>query len=423
MSIVNQLSRCLCLALLLSMGASPYCRAQNLVPNPSFETHTGCPTSPGVFTIVGNWFLPPSHGGSPDYHHVCGNTTFGVPSNIFGNQLARTGQGYIGFVTHFGSGNFREYLQVQLTSPLTPGTSYTASAYLTLSDGSGWATDGFGFYFSSAVVSGTGGSTPLPLTPQVSNAPGNYINSWVNWLPVSGTFVATAGMQYMTIGNFRDDGSTGVQVQSSGWGWNYTYADDFSVTPTVVLSADMGDFSGELVDAAAVLHWDTRSELGTQSFAIERSVGDLLHFEQIGTQTAVGGPDMPAAYTFADPGFQPAQLNYYRIQEIDQNGGGGYTQTIELHSDALVNALTVSAFPNPLASGEALSLEIGSTKAQLAQLDLVDLQGRTVLQYETDLQVGTNMLQISPGELPSGCYLLIVSASGQRALKRVMIAN
>ena len=423
MSIVNQQLRFLCLALMLFVGGYRHCLAQNFVPNPSFETQTGCPTSPGVFTIVGNWFLPPSHSGSPDYHHVCGNSTFGVPVNIFGSQLARTGSAYIGFVTHFGSGNFREYLQVQLTSPLTPGTSYTATAYLSLSDGSGWATDGFGFYFSNAVVSGTGSSLPLPLTPQVSNPPGNYINSWANWLPVSGTFVATAGMQYMTIGNFKNDVATGVQVQASGWGWNYTYADDFSVTPTVVLSAVMGDFTGEVVDDAATLHWDTRTELGTQSFRIERSVGDLQHFEQVGTQTAVGGPDMPANYAFTDAGFQPSQLNYYRIQEIDQNGGGGYTQTIELHSSALVNALTINAFPIPLSSGEELSVEIASTKSQLAQLDLVDLQGRIVHQYEADLQVGTNLLQISPGHLASGCYLLIVSANGARALKRIMIAD
>lgn len=395
--------------------------AQNLVPNPSFETHTGCPTSPGVFTIVGNWFLPPSHSGSPDYHHVCGNTTFGVPSNIFGNQNARTGQAYIGFVTHFGSGNFREYLQVQLTSPLIAGTSYTASAFLTLSDGSGWATDGFGFYFSSAIVSGSGTSTPLPLSPQVSNPSGNYINSWVNWLPVSGNFVATAGMQYMTIGNFKNDAATGVQVMSSGWAWNYTYADDFSVTPTVVLTAEMGEFYGEVEDDVAVLDWDTRFEQGTQSFEIERSIGDLQHFERIGAVEAQGSDNTPAAYHYRDTGFSPTQLNYYRIKEVDQNGGGGYTSTIELHSTSLVNEIKLSAYPNPVAAGDVIYLNVYSTKDQVLQLDMIDMQGRVVYQSNLEVQPGDNLQQIIPENLASGYHVLRVSGQGLQENQKVFV--
>ncbi len=422
MSSIRQSSILSILAVLFLLGPCRPISAQNFVPNPSFETHTGCPTSPGVFSIVGNWFLPPSHSGSPDYHHVCGNSTFGVPVNIFGSQLARTGQGYIGFVTHFGSGNFREYLQVQLTSPLTAGTSYTATAYLTLSDGSGWATDGFGFYFSNTIVSGSGSSTPLPLIPQVSNPVGNYINSWVNWLPVTGSFVATAGMQYMTIGNFKNDASTGVQVQASGWGWNYTYADDFSVTPTVILSAELGEFTGEVQQEAAVLTWDTRSEQGTQSFEVERSLGDLQHFERVGTVTAAGGPSTPAMYRFTDVQFKATQLNYYRIKEIDQNGGGGYTSTIELHTDALLNEIALKAYPSPLVAGHDLQLEISSTRAQTAQIDLIDVQGRTVRAFETDLAVGANPIQMPTDQLVAGCYVLRLIANGVVATQKVMVA-
>lgn len=404
------------------VGGLQWLPAQNFVPNPSFETHTGCPTSPGNFTIVGNWFVVPSHGGSPDYHHVCGNSTFGVPSNIFGNQNARTGQGYIGFVTHFGSGNFREYLEVQLTSPLTAGTSYTATAYLTLSDGSGWATDGFGFYFSNSTVSGSGASTPLPLAPQVSNPVGNYINSWTNWLPVTGTFVATAGMQYMVIGNFRNDASTGVFNMGSGWSWNYTYADDFSVTPTIILTAEIGPLTGELVGNAAMLSWDTRSENGTQAFEVERSVGDLLHFERIGTLTAIGDATTPASYQFQDPNIDPLRLNYYRIKELDQNGGGGYSETIELHTEALVKEVKLTVFPNPLASGEPLNLNVYSTVAQTLRLDLQDLQGKQVMETAVAVEAGDNLKQLTLGTLAAGPYILRATGQGIQATQRIMVA-
>lgn len=364
---------------------------------------------------MGNWYVVPSHGGSPDYHHVCGNTTFGVPSNIFGNQLARTGSAYIGFVTHFGSGNFREYLQVQLTSNLTAGTSYTASAYLTLSDGSGWATDGFGFYFSTASVSGTGASTPLPLVPQVSNPNNNYINSWTNWLPVTGNFVATPGMRYLTIGNFKNDASTNVFTMPSGWSWNYTYADDISVVPAVILTAQMGEFVGEVQDNSALLSWDSQSEVGTVSYAVERSVGDLNHFEQVGTVTATGGHEQPANYSFMDAGFQPSKLNYYRLKEIDQNGAGGYSQTIELHTDALESEVHLLAYPNPVAAGDRLMLNVQSNMEQTLKLEVIDLTGRLIFTQALDLMQGDNMLDMPTDELSPACY--VVRVSGQDVLE------
>lgn len=398
-------------------------RAQNFVPNPSFEIQTGCPTTPGNFSIVGNWYVVPSHGGSPDYHHVCGNTTFGVPSNIFGNQLARTGSAYIGFVTHFGSGNFREYLQVQLTANLTAGTSYTATAYLTLSDGSGWATDGFGFYISNASISGTGASTPLPLVPQVSNPNNNYINSWTNWLPVTGNFVATAGMRYMTIGNFKNDAATNVFTMPSGWAWNYTYADDISVTPAVILSAVLGEFDGEPMENGAALFWNSQSEVGTVSYTIERSQGDLYHFEEIGTVTAHGGPDQPASYEFLDAGFQPNQLNYYRLKEIDQNGAGGYSSTIELHTDALENSLEVTVVPNPVPADHPLNFNVSTNMDQLARVQVINLDGRIVVDTPINLQVGDNFESIALPPLATGCYVLKVNGKGLQEHARFLITH
>jgi Secretion system C-terminal sorting domain len=416
---INQLKNLL-FAGLIGLTA-PTVLAQNMVPNPSFETHSGCPTSPGNFSIVGNWFLPPSHGGSPDYHHVCGNSTFGVPVNIFGSQLARTGQGYIGFVTNGLSTGFREYLEVQLTAPLTTGLSYTATAYLSLSDGSGMATDGFGFLFSTGIVGGSGSTAPLPFTPQVSNPSGNFMNSWTGWLPVTGNFVATPGLQYMTIGNFKSDAATGVLAMPSGWNWNYTYADDFSVTPTVVLSADMTPLEGHVEANVGRLSWQTLAERGTKYFEVERSIGDYTHFEKIGTLQAHGEPDLATDYAFDDPGFQAAKLNYYRVKEVDQNGEGGYTETIALQTEALLNEVSIIAYPSPLQIGDALNLQIQSTKAQTLLIDLVDLQGRAVLQSKAIVEQGTNTLTLPSQALASGWYVVRATGSGLQAKQKIMV--
>lgn len=397
--------------------------AQNFVPNPSFELATGCVTGNG-WGSVNSWTVPASHTGSPDRFHVCAPGTFGVTANVFGDQAARTGSSYVGFVTHFGTnGVFREYLTAPLTSSLTIGTSYTATGYLSLSDGSGWATDGFGFYFSTTAVTGSGNSNPLPLIPQVSCPTNTYINDKIGWMAVSGNFVASAAFQRITFGNFKSDAATNVQVQSSGWTWNYTYLDDVSVTPAVILSADMGNFAGVALESGAALEWESNSEVGTVSYAIERSIGDLLHFEAIGTVAAQGGPDKAADYRFTDHGFQPNQLNYYRLKEIDQNGAGGYSSTIELHTDALENSLEVTVVPNPVPADHPLNFNVSTNMDQLARVQVINLDGRIVVDTPINLQVGDNFESIALPPLATGCYVLKVNGKGLQEHARFLITH
>lgn len=175
--------------------------SQNLVPNPSFESYTSCPGVGGGMSFVNNWTILAGHGGSPDILHTCAGSgsTFGAPANVFGTQAARTGNSYVGFVTYFVSADWREYFQVQLTSPLTSGVTYQVEAYVSLSDGSGYGTDGYDFYFSNTAITGSG-SAPLTMyTPQVQNPSGYYMTDKIGWTPIAGSFVAAGEERYLPL--------------------------------------------------------------------------------------------------------------------------------------------------------------------------------------------------------------------------------
>jgi hypothetical protein len=405
----------------LALASYGLSNAQNLMPNPSYELATGCVTGNG-WASVNSWRVPTSHSGSPDRFHVCAPGTFGVTANVFGDQAARTGSAYIGYVSHFGSnGLFREYIQAPLTSALIPGQTYTASGYFSLSDGSGWATDGYGFHFSLGAITGTGGSGPLPFTPQVSCATNTFMNDKIGWQLLSGNFVATAAFQYVTIGNYKSDAATNIQVQASGWTWNYTYMDDVSLVPAVVLTAEMGDFSGEMLETSAELVWDTRSEQGTQEFVVERSVGDVHHFQVVGKVAANGSPNGPAQYRFSDAGASQSQLNYYRIQEVDQNGAGGYSSTIELHSVTMPNEFKASVYPNPVATGQDLVLSLYSTKAEPLKVELIDLNGRLVYESDFEGNIGESIQSLSIGAQPTGWYVLRITGAGVHMTQKLMV--
>lgn len=211
--------------------------AQNLVPNGDFEQYSECPWS-----LTQIYFAPPWLNGNPgaiqgatsDFFHSCaqgGNPD--VPTNIFGSQLAHSGEGYAGLATYVEDNpQFREYMQVQFSAPLTVGQCYTLTLYLSLAEGYSSHATGVGAYFSVASVAQTG-DTGLWLNPQLDQL-GGLVTETDGWVQVSGTYEAGGGEQYLVLGNFHDDANTTTLLVDSTLPWHrsYYYIDDVSIVPS-----------------------------------------------------------------------------------------------------------------------------------------------------------------------------------------------
>lgn len=202
------------------------CTGPNLVPNPSFETQSACPTGYSQLPLASPW--TPAHAGSPDYFHTCAAaaTGMGAPGNDFGNQTPRTGQGYAGLNAR-PVNLYREYIEAPLTSPLVAGRTYEVSFYVSLADQSQWAVNQMGAFFSVGPVPNTG-SYVLGVTPQVSYT-GGYLQNKSGWTLISGTFVAVGGEDHLVIGNFADNPATPTLTgQGGAYPFSYYYVDDVS---------------------------------------------------------------------------------------------------------------------------------------------------------------------------------------------------
>ncbi len=219
-------------------------QAQNLVPNPSFETYVNCPSSLGSIpqpptpaTTVSNWFRPSC--GSSDYFNACSATAgSSVPNNTFGHQPPRTGNGYVGAYMQFNNPAVcREYLQTLLNSTLIAGHEYYVSFWVSLADwqpGNLSAINQIAAYFNAGYLTSTA-SIIDNVTPQIINT-ANYIGDTLNWTQVSGTFVSNGTENCIVIGNFNPFTSQTAQVISGSTGTNipYYYFDDicvFDMTP------------------------------------------------------------------------------------------------------------------------------------------------------------------------------------------------
>ncbi|MEP7168994.1 MAG: T9SS type A sorting domain-containing protein [Bacteroidota bacterium] len=211
-------------------------KGQNLVPNGDFEQYSPCPGSNGAIENALFWINPSvnaSGGGSPDYFNQCSTGQSSVPNNLFGYQPAHSGGGYSGIVLiGVNIQNFREYIEVPLTSPLNANQCYHFEMYINVPNDMVYSSGEVQIYFSNILIDGFTTWAPLPFIPQMNNPSGNYPDT-TSWTLVSGNYTAMGGEIYLVIGNFKDDSISYYMISNFNGGYPhaYVYIDDVSLTP------------------------------------------------------------------------------------------------------------------------------------------------------------------------------------------------
>ena len=214
--------------------------AQNLVLNPSFEDTIACPTTTAIPMQCEYWYTATMN--SPDYFSeqpdiFCGTSP--VPLSNVGFQYAHTGVAYVGLApfvsTTFPSfANRREYIGGILSDTLKQGHEYCVSFYVSVAEKLKYVVDGIGLFLSTDSAVDYTINTNLSFVPQISNPVGNIIYDTLNWVQISGTYIANGGEKYFTIGNFKDDINTLVDSTSGTLMGAYLFIDDVSVIDCTV---------------------------------------------------------------------------------------------------------------------------------------------------------------------------------------------
>ena len=383
--------------------------AQNLVPNPDFETYSLCPnwwSSPGddqIARCTGWDYLSPGVGGTSDYYNSCGTM-------FMNDQLAHSGTGYAGIYTYEpANSQYREYLQVQLTSPLVSGTTYTVRMYAVSANGSpGYAkaclTNGLGFYFKSSQVT-TNSTKCLNVTPQVESL--SILADSVNWTLISGSFVAGGGEQWLVIGCFENDNNISVTGYSASAPAAYYLIDDVSVTSGVLPIQLISFEAKQSEEGLILLDWQITPENNNDKFIIEKSPDGKI-FEETGkVKGAAGNPSIALNYNFIDR--EPfAGTSYYRLKQVDYDGKFIYSKVISITEQR--NTLEVDIYPNP--AKDIITLDIGrNIKNMKTEAEIYDVLGRKILKFEIENpeSATSGKSEINISSLSKGMYFLKVT--------------
>lgn len=183
---------------------------QNLVPNGSFEEYWSCPTSndlnDGQFEKCKYWWKPSM--GTSDYFNRCNNGAVNVPNNFWGYQESYDGDGYVGMSLiswYINTNNYigNEYIQTKLESPLKSCVEYYFEMRVNFSNYSRFAFSRIGALLTTNEIHlDTYGA--FVVEPQILNTQGILADT-INWVKVSGNFIASGNEEYLTIGYFFEN--------------------------------------------------------------------------------------------------------------------------------------------------------------------------------------------------------------------------
>ena len=152
---------------------------------------------------------------------------------------AFSGEGYLGLYTFLDYQLKREYKSVELLEHLIAGIGYRVTFHVSRMDSCWYATKNIGVHLSNNVPAANL-TNLLNLEPQVKYEGDTFLTDIHGWTRIEGSFTATGGERYLTIGNFDNDLNTdtlfiggGVPPSNSPEYWNlsYYYVDAVSVIP------------------------------------------------------------------------------------------------------------------------------------------------------------------------------------------------
>lgn len=284
---------------------------------------------------------------------------------------------YLSFWTRYRAENFRDRLQIQVS---TNGTSWTSLRGTTTVEEPGTLDD--------ATLNGIPALTGIH-------------DYWTHEIFDLSAYVGNAALRLRFYFTSDDDPSSFKYELDDGF-----YIDNVNVISTNaiflnLLPVNFLDFTGNLTGKKVNLHWEATVDKDHQYFTVERSI-DGINFTSIG-QVAAGAPN-----TFVDNSPNNGN-NYYRIGNVNTDGKMVYSKTINVPYNNY--KAQVSVYPNP--ATDVLNLKISDKTISVVDITVTDVQGRIITALSNIQNTGNEIKINTHGIVPQVYILKVISKSGE----------
>ena len=188
-----------------------------------------------------------------------------------------------------------------------------------------------------------------------------------------------------------------------GWGIINAYgAMQLGITPV-----ELTLFNGKYSNGSVLLEWTTSSETHNYGFEIQKRY-DNTSFKKIGFVNGFGTTSNGNNYSFEDDDLQSYRI-YYRLKQIDFDGGFKYSDIINIENPALSDYNLYGNYPNPF--NPTTTIKYSSPHQSKIKIALYDILGHEVeILYNGEQASGIHHLILDSEDLSSGVYFVTMNA-------------
>jgi len=364
----------------------------NYVSNGSFEEMYDCTNQ--QITNAKYWRSIDSINSMPLIFSTCSGMMT-VPLNSFTYQWPKFGENYVAGTQYSPppvslDGDNRNYLRNRLKRNLNSGKTYCISFYVNITSNSTSGIDALGAYFGDDNLDTIthGGITLTYLSPQIENSTNNIITDTLNWVLITGTFVANGNEKHLVLGNFKSDNTTNTLVINPN---NLPYnATDVCFDNVSCIELNLPAYAGP---NRAISLGDS-TYIGRESdFAIDPG---CIWYKLPNTTTAID--------TSSGIWVKPTSTSTYVVKQVlDCSPEKWDTVVVYMNMVGVDKLQTLSdkitLFPNPTTGNLSISAFIGSDNTTFS---INNCLGQNVLNGHIIQK--NNLINIETSELESGLY-------------------
>jgi len=163
------------------------------------------------------------------------------------------------------------------------------------------------------------------------------------------------------------------------------------------------------------LSWATASEINNEKFIVQRSI-DAINFQSIIEVTGNGNSNAIIHYNTTDTHILP--IVYYRLKQVNFDGTFSLSNVVLIKFE---NTRAVKIFPNPLKSGEFLSLLFIGFRQSNAYVTLLDSFGHILLTTGFSIKDNSFIYSMPLNKIKPGVYLLDVYLGHSIWYRKVLV--
>ena len=188
----------------------------------------------------------------------------------------------------------------------------------------------------------------------------------------------------------------------------YMGADESSLP----LPVEINTFTALARDRNVILNWETKTEINSAMFGIERKKENTDEWLNVGMIQAAGNSNSPISYSFVDRKLNSGKYSY-RLKMIDADGSYQYSKTVEVEIGLPKEYALSQNYPNPFNPTTRIDYQLPFDSK--VTLEIYGITGEKVATLiNSELAAGYYTADVNAGQLnlASGVYIYRMTAIG-----------